>query len=107
MSKPVKWSLALWSVLALAVFSIIFDVKTRVAGFDFVASQAARRAQGAPLDTIDHGFRPRVRAAAAESASWLLLVLVGGTGATLVAARRATRSERARLRPRGSTGSVL
>ena len=83
----VKLSLALWTVLALAVFSIIFDAKTRVAGFEFIASQAARRAQGAPLDTIDNGFRPRVRAAAAESSVWLLVVLMSGTGATLVAGR--------------------
>ena len=88
-SSLIKLSLALWMVLAIAVFSIIFDTKTRVAGFDFIASQAVRRAQGAPLDTIDHGFRPRVRAAAAESSLWLLLVLITGAGATLVAGRAA------------------
>ena len=85
----VRLSLTLWAVLALAVFSIIFDAKTRVAGFDFVASQAARRAEGAPLDTIENGFRPRVRSAAAESSVWLFLILAVGTGATLVAGRSA------------------
>ena len=90
MKNPVKVSLALWAVLAVAVFSIIFDAKTRAAGFDFVRSQAARRAQGAPLETIDNGFRPRLRTAAAESSVWFFLVLVSGTGATLVAARRAS-----------------
>ena len=85
----VKLSLCLWTVLALAVFSIIFDTKTRVAGFDFIASQVARRAQGAPLAAIDHGFRPRVRAAAAESSVWLLVLLISGTGATLLAGRAA------------------
>ena len=89
-SGPVKLSLALWAILALAVFSIIFDAKTRAAGFDFVRLQLERRAQGVPLDTIDHGFRPRLRTAAAESSVWFFLVLVSGTGATLVAARRAT-----------------
>ena len=88
-SPLVKVSLALWAVLALAVFSIIFDAKTRAAGFAFVTSQTARRAQGAPLDTIDHGFRPRLRAAALESAPWGVLILTGGVAATLVA-RRAT-----------------
>jgi hypothetical protein len=87
-SSLVKLSLALWAVLALAVFSISFDAKTRDAGFDFVRSQVARRAQGAPLETIDNGFRPRLRTAAAESSVWFFLVLVSGTGATLVAARR-------------------
>jgi len=85
----VRASLALWAVLALAVFSIIFDAKTRMAGFDFLASQAARRAQGAPLATIDNGFRPRVRAAAVESSGYLFVILLSGTGATLVAARSA------------------
>jgi hypothetical protein len=88
MTNPVKLSLALWAVLALAVFSIIFDAKTRAAGFDFVRLQQARRAQGAPLETIDNGFRPRVRSAAAESSVWFFVVLVSGAGATLVAARR-------------------
>jgi hypothetical protein len=90
-SGPVTLSLALWAVLAIAVFSIIFDAKTRAVGFDFVRLQLERRAQGAPLDTIDHGFRPRVRTAALESSVWFFLVLVSGTGATLLAARRATR----------------
>ena len=103
----VHLSLALWAILALAVFSIIFDAKTRVAGFEFIASQAARRAQGAPLDTIDNGFRPRVRTAAAESSVWLLLILISGTGATLVGARRATLSDRERFRSRASKGPVL
>lgn len=88
-SGLVKLSIALWAVLALAVFSIIFDAKTRAAGFDFVSSQVARRAQGTPLDTIDHGFRPRVRSAAAESSAYLFLILISGTGATLAAARAA------------------
>ena len=87
---PVKLSLALWLVLALAVFSVVFDAKTRAAGFDFVAAQMARRAQGEPLDTIDNGFRPRLHAAAVESSLWPVLILIGGGGATLIVARRAT-----------------
>ena len=86
----VKLSLALWAILALAVFSITFDAKTRAAGFDFVSAQMARRAQGQPLETIDNGFRPRMHSAAAESAMWLFVILIAGGGATLVAARRAT-----------------
>jgi hypothetical protein len=106
MRSPITLSLALWAVLALAVFSIIFDARTRAAGVGFVAAQAARRAQGAPLDTIDHGFRPRVRAAAAESAVYPVVILVIGTGATLVVARSATLSERERFRSRESKGSA-
>jgi hypothetical protein len=106
MTGLVKLSLALWAVLALAVFSIVFDAKTRAAGVDFVAAQRARRAQGQPLDTIDRGFRPRVQGAAVESSVWCFLILIGGGGATLVVARSATLSERERFRSRESKGSA-
>jgi hypothetical protein len=88
-SSLVKWSLALWAVFALAVFSITFDWQTRQAGVDFIRSQVARRAQGAPLDTIDHGFRPRVRSAAVESAVWPLVMFATAAGVTLMSSRRA------------------
>ena len=84
----IKLSLALWAVLAIAVFSITFDWKTRQAGVDFIRSQVTRRAQGAPLDTIDHGFRPRVRAAAVESAVWPLVMFATAAGVTLMSSRR-------------------
>lgn len=90
MRKAVTLSLALWAVFAIAVFSITFDWKTRQAGFDFIGSQVARRAQGAPLDTIDHGFRPRVRSAAVESAVWPIVMFVTAAGVTLMSSRRAT-----------------
>jgi len=90
MRSPVKVSLALWALLAIAVFSITFDWKTRRAGFDFVRSQIERRAQGAPLDTIDHGFRPRVRSAAVESAVWPLVMFAAAAGVTLMSSRRVT-----------------
>jgi hypothetical protein len=106
-SRPVTLSLALWAVLALAVFSIVFDAKTRAAGVDFVATQRARRAESQPLDTIDHGFRPRVRSAAVQSSVWFFLILIGGGGATLVVARSATLSERERFRSRESKGATF
>ena len=84
-----KLALALWAIFALAVFADLVDWRTRQAGFQFITSQAARRAQGTPLDTIEHGFRPLARQATLESAGWSLLLLLGGTGATLVSARRA------------------
>jgi hypothetical protein len=89
MTSTVRWSLALWAVLALAVFSDLFDWRTRQAGFQFVTAQAARRAHGQPLDTIESGFRPLVSAAAMQSLAWAGLVLLAGTGATWLAARRA------------------
>ena len=44
----------------------------------------------APLDTIDHGFRPLVRSAAVESAVWPLVMFATAAGVTLMSSRRAT-----------------
>ncbi len=88
MTSPARVALALWAVLAVAVFSVSFDWQTRVAAWQFMGRQVERRAQGLPLDTIEHGFRPLVRSAARQSALWPLLILFGGTGAVLIAARR-------------------
>jgi hypothetical protein len=88
MRSPAKVALRLWAVLALAVFSVTFDWETRKAGFQFIYQQAERRAQGAPLDTIENGFRPLVRAAALQSVVWLVVILGGGAGAIALAARR-------------------
>jgi NAD/NADP transhydrogenase alpha subunit len=90
MTSSARIAMALWAVLALAVFSVTFDWKTRIAGHDFVRSQAQRRAQGAPLDTIENGFRPMVRTAALQSSGWPLLILGGGAAAVRFAARRRT-----------------
>ena len=88
MRPSAKLALALWAVLALAVFSVTFDWQTRLAGWQFVRQQVDRRAKGLPLETIENGFRPMVRAAALQSSVWLLVILAGGTGAVLLAARR-------------------
>jgi hypothetical protein len=80
-------ALALWAVLAALVFSVIFDFHTRVAAMDFMAAQYQRRITGAPLETIDHGFRPLVRRAARQAAPWPMLIFAIGAGATLLAGR--------------------
>ena len=92
MTSPARLARALWIVFALVVFSVTFDHRTRLAGFEFIAAQAARSAQGAPLDTIEHGFRPLVRAAAVHSATWLLLIFAAGASAVWLAARRQARN---------------
>jgi hypothetical protein len=92
MTAPAKLALALWTVLALAVFSVTFDHQTRLAGFAFIADQAQRQIQGLPLDTIENGFRPLVRAAAMQSAAWLVLILAAGTSAVWLATRRQARN---------------
>ena len=91
MRASVKLALALWTLLAVMVFSVTFDWQTRLAGWQFVGEQIARQKLGMPLDTIENGFRPKVRAAALQSSLWLLLILAGGTGAVLVAARGDTK----------------
>jgi hypothetical protein len=88
MRPSAKLALALWAVLALAVFSVTFDWQTCLAGWQFVHQQVDRRARGLPLETIENGFRPMVRAAALQSSVWLFVILAGGTGAVLLAARR-------------------
>jgi hypothetical protein len=93
MRGEVKLALALWAVLAIAVFSVTFDWQTRQAAWQFMGQQFERRAQGRQLATIEEGFRPMMQAAARQSATWLLLILAGGTGATLIAARRDRRSD--------------
>ena len=83
----VRVALVVWAVFAALVFSVIFDFHTRVAAFHFMAAQYQRRIQGAPVETIEQGFRPLVRQAAWRSAVWPLLILALGTGATLAAER--------------------
>ena len=90
MRGEAKLALALWAVLAVAVFSVTFDWQTRVAAWQFMGQQIERRAQGLPMATIEEGFRPMMHAAARQSSVWLLLILTGGAGAILIAARRST-----------------
>ena len=87
MSRGATIAVALWTVFAALVFSVIFDFHTRVAAVHFMAAQYQRRVQGVAVETIEQGFRPLVRQAARQSAVWPLLILALGTGATLAAER--------------------
>ncbi len=87
MTRLVKVAMALWLALAVVVFNVTFDWKTRTDGYVFVGSQFARHRQGLPTLTIHDGFRPMVRAAAMQSAVWLVLIAAAGTAATAFAAR--------------------
>lgn len=93
MRGEAKLALALWAVLAIAVFSVTFDWQTRQSAWQFMGQQHERRAQGRQLATIEEEFRPMMQAAARQSARWLLLILAGGMGAVLIAARRDRRSD--------------
>jgi hypothetical protein len=87
MSRSALLALGLWAVFAALVFSVVFDVHTRAAAADFMAAQYHRRVQGAPLATIDGGFRPLMHAAAWRAAPWPIAILVVAAGATLAAER--------------------
>ena len=87
MTRTGVLALALWAVFAALTFNVIFDFHTRVAAIDFMAAQYQRRITGAPLETIEHGFRPLVRQAARQAAPWPLLIFVFGAGATVAAER--------------------
>ena len=87
MTQQVKLAIGLWIVLAFAVFSVMFDWRTRVAGHEFVQAQLLRQQQRQPFVSINDGYRPRVREAARHSAVWLVVIAAGGTGAVLAAHR--------------------
>ena len=85
--RSARWALGLWLLLALVVFSVRFDWQTRMAGHAFVRSQIVRHEQGLPTLSINDGFRPMVRAAARQSALWLVAIAAAGAAATALAAR--------------------
>ena len=87
MTRPARVAIALWAVLALAVFSVTFDWQTRKAGLLFAGNQVRHHAAGLPVATINEGFRPTVRAAALRSSVWLGLILSTGVVATIAASR--------------------
>lgn len=85
--RSARWAMGLWLLLALVVFSVMFDWRMRMAGHAFVRLQIVRHQQGLPALSINDSFRPMVRAAARQSASWLVLIAVAGTAASAMAAR--------------------
>lgn len=87
MTRPVRWALGLWCVVALAVCSVTFDRQTRAEGIAFSTEQLRRHSGGLPVISINDGFRPRVRAAALRSGGWLALMLGAGGTAAIVASR--------------------
>ncbi len=84
----VRVAIGLWIVLALAVFSVVFDWQTRAAGHRFVQSQMLRHRQGQPAISINDGYVPQVREAAAGAAVWLVVIAVGGSAASAIAGAR-------------------
>lgn len=88
MTRPVRLALSLWLLFAAAVYSVTSDRQTKAAGRDFAHEQLARFQRGERLVSINDGFRPRVRAIAARSGAWFLVIAGTGAAATAWAARR-------------------
>jgi hypothetical protein len=88
--RPAKLAIGLWMLLAVVVFNVTYDWEVRAANHAFVHSQRVRQQQGQPPISINDGFRPVVRAAAAHSAVWLVLIAATGAAGVAVAGRRAT-----------------
>jgi hypothetical protein len=88
MTRP-RLAMALWFLLAIVVFNVTFDWNMRMANRAFVSSQLARHRQGLPVQTINDGFRPMVRAAAVDASKWLALITATGVMLTFVAGKRA------------------
>lgn len=88
MTRPVRLALSLWLLFAAAVYSVTSDRQTKAAGRAFAHEQLSRYQRGERLLTINQGFRPRVRAIAAQSGAWSLVIAGAGAAATAWAARR-------------------
>ncbi len=88
MTRPVRLAFGLWLLLAAVVYSVTSDRQTKAAGRAFAHEQVARYQRGERILTINQGFRPRVRAIAARSGAWFLVIAGTGAAASAWAARR-------------------
>ncbi len=88
MTPSVRLALGLWLAFAVVVWNVSFDRQTKTAGHAFLQAQISRDMRGLPVSTINEGFRPAVRAAAARSSAWSLAIFGTGVAATAWAARK-------------------
>ena len=88
MTRSVRLALSLWLLFAAAVYSVTSGRQTKAAGRAFANEQLARFQRGERPVSINDGFRPRVRAIAAQSGAWFLVIAGTGAAATAWAARR-------------------
>ena len=65
--RAVRLAIGLWLALAVIVFQVMFDGETRMAAFRSAEAQLEAFERGQPVVTIEKGFRPQVRAAAARA----------------------------------------
>jgi hypothetical protein len=81
-------AIAAWLVFAAVVWNVAFDRQVSIAAVRFANASAERYQSGAALVSIDSGFRPLVREAAADATIWSGAVALLGLGLIRLAARR-------------------
>ena len=88
MIRPVPLAVSVSLLVAAAVYSVTSDRQTKAAGRAFAQEQLARFERGDRVVSINDGFRPRVRAIAARSGAWFLVIAGTGAAATAWVAMR-------------------
>jgi hypothetical protein len=91
--RAVRVAFALWFVLALLVWNVVFDRVIVVAGRQYVHAAAAAAGRQAPPELIDEWMPPAVARAARLATIAGAAVLSVGVAATAVAAARRRRLE--------------
>jgi len=87
MKRSIVVLFSLWLAFGFVAWNVLFDRRVAVAGAAFTREQTLNHQQGRPLVSIDDGFRPSVRAAAAGAALWAGSLTALGMILSLAAAR--------------------
>lgn len=90
----VRLAAALWLVLAVVIWNVIFDRVLVVAGRRYVNDALAAANRGGPFLRIDDRMKPAVVRGVWLASGVATLVAVGGLAAVVVAARRERRRNR-------------
>jgi hypothetical protein len=81
-----------WLVFGFVTWNVVFDRRVAVAGAAFTREQTLNHQQGRPLVSIEDGFSPSIRAAAAGATVWAGSLTTLGLMLSLAAARTVRRS---------------
>jgi hypothetical protein len=88
LDRAVRVALALWFVLAFAVWNVVFDRLVVVAGRQYVHSAVAADSGQRPPVLINDWMRPAIARAARLATVAGVAVLAGGVAAIGIVARR-------------------
>ena len=87
MSRAFVGAFCFWLLLAFVTWNVVFDRQVAVSAVAFTRELTRVEQRGAPVVSIDSGFSPDVRAAAARASVWAAGILVLGAVVSLTAAR--------------------